>query len=106
MKKGFTLAEMLIALGVMGGILAITIPVAINSGGNQVGPLFKSAFKNTETLVGDLINDVSLYPAGKLTEDTFCNNFFSKLNTVGTVDDTTSTIPDAHNAPTPKGMRW
>jgi prepilin-type N-terminal cleavage/methylation domain-containing protein len=82
MQKGFTLAETLITMAVIGIIMALSIPMAIRSTkDNHV--LFKKAYKTVDNIVNELINDTSLYPNGEFINNTFCNNFFSKLNTIG-----------------------
>jgi len=111
MKKGFTLAELMIVLLIMGVVASLTIPTLLkNVSSNNNRILFKSAYKLVETTVNDEISDISLYPTGTF-DSTFCTNFFSNLNTIGTVNCAASTLPTAStegtpNATTSNGMRW
>ena len=100
MRKGFTLAETLITMAVIGIIMALSIPAVIQST-NDTAPLFKKAYNTVEEVTSELINDTSLYPSGDLSSAAsgtancsatdltngvcFCQNFFAKLNTVGTI---------------------
>jgi prepilin-type N-terminal cleavage/methylation domain-containing protein len=100
MQKGFTLAETLITMAVIGIIMALSIPAVIQST-NDTKPLFKKAYNSVEEVVNELINDTSIYPSGDLSAAAsgttycsatdltnglcFCQNFFSKLNTIGTI---------------------
>ncbi|GEM_PF-1973030 len=119
MKKGFTLAETLITMAIIGIIMALSIPAVIQST-NDTKPLFKKAYNTVEQVVAELLNDVSLYPAGEFSNNTFCNCFFSKLNTIGynyvgnTCANTFASIqiptgpttPNTPNAVTSNAMEW
>ena len=114
MKKGFSTAEMLVAMMIVGLIAALTIPAIKQTNSNAVKTLYKSAYTNVETVVNELINDVSLYKHGQFGNNQFCANFFSKVNTIGytaanctnTFDSTIPPATDAPNAVTTNGMRW
>ena len=86
MKKGFSLGEILIALVIIGVISMMMIPTfkATMKGNNKV--LYKSAFKNVEQSVSDLIMDLSKTPIGEFENAppnyNFCMNFGEKLNTL------------------------
>lgn len=102
MRKGFTLAETLITMAIIGIIMALSIPAVIQNT-NDTKPLFKKAYNSVEEIVNEMINDTSLYPTGDLSAPAsgaglaycsatdltngvcFCKNFFSKLNTIGSV---------------------
>lgn len=85
MQKAFTLSETLITMAIIGVIMALSIPAVIQST-NDTQPLFKKAYNSVETVVTELINDTAVYPSGQFdNSNNFCNNFFSKLNTVGTI---------------------
>jgi len=110
MQKGFTLAETLITMAVIGVIMALSIPAVIQST-NDTTPLFKKAYNSVEEVVSDLINDTTLYPTGEFTDGTFCNNFFSKINTIGyananCVNTFVDAIPGTPVATTTNAMRW
>jgi len=108
MRKGFTLAETLITMAIIGVIMALSIPAVIQST-NDTGPLFKKAYNTVEDIVNELINDTSLYPTGEFGSSGFCTNFFSKLNTVGTVScaEAAVAVPPADpDATTSNAMRW
>ena len=87
MRKAFTLAETLITMAIIGVIMALSIPAVIQST-NDTKPLFKKAYNSVESIVSDLANNTALYPTGDLSlpaSGNFCTNFFSELNTIGTV---------------------
>ncbi|OGI17205.1 MAG: hypothetical protein A2287_09900 [Candidatus Melainabacteria bacterium RIFOXYA12_FULL_32_12] len=109
MKKAFTLTEMLIVITIIGVLAAITTPILLDVFDEQDEKLYESAFKTVESVVSDLISDISLYPAGNFYNADaayFCTNFSNKVNTVGTVDCTGSTVPGDPNFTTSNGMRW
>ena len=63
MKKfGFTLTELLIALGVIGVLAAVLMPVVHNIIPNQNVMMAKRAYYTLQTAVSDLINDPACYP--------------------------------------------
>ncbi len=61
-KKGFTLTELLIALGVIGIIVAILVPIIFNLIPDQSVLMAKRAYYSIQTVVSDLINDEGCYP--------------------------------------------
>jgi len=108
-KKGMSFGEMITALAIMGILSAVTIPLILNSNSKNLKTLYKAAYSNVESVINELINDISLYPTGEFTNNTFCANFFAKVNTIGAVscaNTFTSTIPGSPNATTSNGMRW
>ena len=62
MKKAFTLSELLIAMTVLGILLALMIPAIINTKPDERRMLTKKAYYVTEQVISSLINDPSLYP--------------------------------------------
>ncbi len=107
MKKGLSLGEMLVSLFILGVVSALTIPMITQTISNQNKPLFRSAFNNVNSVVNELINDISIYPSGEFSNSTLCGNFFDKVNTIGTIDCTgPSSAPDTPNAITANGMKW
>ncbi len=108
-KKGMSFGEMLAALMIIGIVAAMSIPVLKNTNIRNLKTLYKAAYNNLETVINELINDISIYPSGEFTNNTFCANFFAKVNTIGGVSCSnafTSTIPGSPNAITSNGMRW
>lgn len=112
MKNGFTLAEVLVSLVVIGAIVMIALPI-LNMSANQDNILYKSAYRTTEKAVFSLTQDTALYPTGDLSfpaapPNTFCQDFVTKLNPVGTVNCLTdaSLASGIPSFTTTNGMRW
>ncbi len=102
-KKGFTLAEVMIALGIMGVIAAVTIPAMVKLRPNTTAIMFRKTYYTLEKAVSDLITDDVLYPEldkGNVTingatvadqplgfasdaVNVFCGNLVGELKTVG-----------------------
>ena len=61
-KKGFTLTELLIALAVIGVLIAILMPVIMNIMPNQKVMMAKRANYTIESVVSNLLNDSACYP--------------------------------------------
>lgn len=61
-RKAFTLTELLIALGVIGVLTAIIMPIVFNLAPDQNALMAKRAFFTTETVISDLLNDNYCYP--------------------------------------------
>lgn len=60
--KGFTLTELMIALAVIGIIVAIVTPTIMKTRPNKNKMMIKKTFYTTEQIVSTLINDTRLYP--------------------------------------------
>lgn len=60
--RAFTLTELLIALGVVGVLLAILMPVIFNILPDQNALMAKRAYYTVQTIVSELINDEGCYP--------------------------------------------
>jgi len=60
--KAITLTELLIALAVVGILIAILLPVINNIMPDQNALMAKRAYYAVQTIVGDLINDEACYP--------------------------------------------
>lgn len=61
-RNAFTLTELLIALGVIGILTAIIMPIVFNLMPNHNALMAKRAFYTTETVISDLLNDNYCYP--------------------------------------------
>ena len=59
--KGFTLTELMVALAVIGIIVAIVTPTIMRTRPNKNKMMIKKAYYTTENIVNSLINDTSLY---------------------------------------------
>ena len=73
-KNGFTLTELLIALAVIGILIAILIPVIRNIMPNQKVLMAKRARYTIESIVSNLLNDSACYP-DEDENDGFDNGF-------------------------------
>lgn len=60
-KKGFTLAETLISLTIIGVIAALTMPGLLNSRPNKSKAMFLKAYNTLTTQIVDILSDPSLY---------------------------------------------
>jgi len=61
-RTAFTLTELLIALGVIGVLTAIVMPIVFSLAPDQNALMAKRAFYTTETVISDLLNDSYCYP--------------------------------------------
>lgn len=61
-NNAFTLTELLVALGVIGILCAILLPVIFNILPNQNTLMAKRAYYMTQTVIADLLNDEGCYP--------------------------------------------
>lgn len=61
-NKAFTLTELLVALGVIGILCAILLPVIFNLLPNQNTIMAKRAYYLVQTVIADMINDEACYP--------------------------------------------
>lgn len=70
-KKGFTLAEILITLGIVGVVAALTAPALVqNAGSAQIGPKLAKAVSTFETANENLLTDLNVTSVYKIgTED-------------------------------------
>ena len=64
-KNGFTIAEMLICLGIISVVVAIMIPAVMSKKPNKNRSLFRKAYYNFERAVYELVNDESVFPSHK-----------------------------------------
>lgn len=101
MKKGFTLAETLITLILIGVLATITLPIIKRYSPNKPHLLFRKVYYTASNIISELVNDYEIYPeiAGGVgylanTEEIpyqggnyggvtkFCELFLSRLNTI------------------------
>ncbi len=60
--KGFTLTELMVALAVIGILVAVVTPAIMKTRPNKNKMMVKKTFYTTEQIVANLINDARLYP--------------------------------------------
>ena len=60
--KGFTLTELIVALAVIGVLVAVVTPAIMKTRPNKNKMMVKKTFYTTEQIVSSLINDDRLYP--------------------------------------------
>lgn len=63
--KGFTLAEIMIALTLLGVLSAIVIPQVVMNAPDSNRLLLKKAYYNLSKAISDLINDEAVYPSNQ-----------------------------------------
>lgn len=99
--KGFTLAEVLISLTVIGILAAILTPVLQNAIPDQNISLFRKAYNTVVTAVSDLINDEQNYPSSAVDTTTIppTPKGFNNLNIAGTLVPATLTATDGSSYP-------
>jgi len=60
--KGFTLTELMVALAVVGIIVAVITPILVKTRPNKNKMMVKKSFYTTEHIVNGIINDENIYP--------------------------------------------
>lgn len=92
MKKdnAFTLAEVMIALVVLGVIMALVLPVIMDAMPNKDKMMIKKAYYTTENVIHDLINDSNLYP----DNSNFCNTRYDSSGNA--IEGTGPTNPECY----------
>lgn len=70
LNNAFTLTELLVALGVIGILCAILLPVIFNLLPNRNTLMAKRAYYAVQTIVADMINDEACYPDLTSVKDT------------------------------------
>lgn len=60
--KGFTLSEVMVALAVIGVLVAVVTPAIMKTKPNKNKMMVKKTFYSVEQIVSSLINDAKLYP--------------------------------------------
>ena len=79
-KTGFTISELLIALGVVAVLTAVLMPVIHGLIPDQNTLMAKRAFYTTETIIGNMINDSGCYPPSMSYDGFDDGNGYSKCN--------------------------
>ena len=77
-KSGFTLAEILITLAVIGILATILLPAVKHTQPNKELVMVKKSYYNVSRIVGELINDEDLYPEN----DNNANSGFANVSIV------------------------
>ncbi len=60
--KGFTLSELMVALAVIGILVAVVTPAIVKNRPNKNKMMIKKSFYTIEQVVNSLVNDESVYP--------------------------------------------
>ena len=94
MKRGFTLSELMIAMAVLGILLALVIPIIANTRPDEFKMLTKKAYFVTEQIVSSLINDPQLYPDSTM----YCTDEESGGTCYYGFDDVSSVAYNGHTA--------
>lgn len=104
MRHGFTLAELLVTLTITGVIVYLSIPI-FSGLAVDYKKLYSSSFNTVDKIVNELIFDLQSFPTGVL-DNSFCPFYVAKINTIGTTDCNTSTVPGTPNFVSSNGARW
>lgn len=97
MKKGFTLAEVMLVLSIIGVLVALMIPVLDKTRPDETTLKYRKAFFAIEQGIRNILNDAKLYESGDLRapgnsstadEDGNCSEGQIKLNGVCYTQDT------------------
>lgn len=104
-KKGFTLSEVMVTLGILGVLAAFLVPAIMQTTPDNNRVMFKKAYSILEQSVSQMINDDKNYPSDQvnssypniqrgfnytskdasITTNKFCYFLSDRLNTVGTI---------------------
>lgn len=111
-KFGFSLAEVLVTMGLLGVLTSMLIPVLHSVQPNQNKILLRKGYQVVERTVNLMINDDALYPDDDAFANStygggqkFCQNFQDALNMVSYGTCPTSGGP-AYIGSTPDGIDW
>ncbi len=112
MKKAFTLSEVLIALVVIGVVIAITIPILNKSRPDKDHAIYRKATFSINSALANIMeeNIVKKSPdlmAGEyMSESSFCELFSENLNTTGSINCTSTSSYSSPNFITTDGIRF
>lgn len=65
-KKGFTLAEVMVTLGLLGVLAAVLVPAVTKVTPNSSKVMFKKTYYTLEKVIGSMINDEANYPSSQV----------------------------------------
>lgn len=99
MKKGHTLAEILVLLAIVGIVMGCLIPMVFSIKSNANAKLYYAAYKALMRASSQINGSIPF-------DSNFCNTMANNFNTVGTVNCTTSSYPNTPNFQTSNGMKW
>ncbi len=111
MKKGFTLAEVLITMIVLGIIMAISIPLLMNSKPSKDAMMYKKAIYNIQAAMVNVMNDpmsslsTEYWADPEVTDSGFCEAFENSLNTLGEANCSGTSTYDKPNLTTSDGIK-
>lgn len=109
-KKGFSLPEVLIAIGIIGILAIILIPQMSKTNPSKNKVIFRKAYNTLAQIVANMINDDVAYPATQFdgtvprgfnytvsteSNNKFCTLLANQLNTVGDANCPADTVPAA-----------
>lgn len=104
-KRGFTLAEMLIVLAIVGIVVTIIMPVIRDLIPDEAEARGKKAYNTLSNVVESLVNDYDIYQDGILgkkangetsPETYFCQQFSEKVNTSGSISCDSGKVSTQH----------
>lgn len=123
-KPGFTLAEIMVAIGVLGVLSAMLIPTIAKIAPDKNKVMFKKAYYTLERAADNMINDDNNYPSNAIdtlanvirgfnyttattnTSNKFCYFLSDELNTVGTVSCPATNATGTGTFTTTDGIKW
>ncbi len=117
MKKGFTLAEVLVTLTILGVVMAVTIPVLNNVSPDKDPIFYKKGSQSIQAALNKIMNmkeveevtddnGINYYLAGLTSESRFCELFAETLNISGKSSCNESSSYNSPNFITTDGIRF
>lgn len=112
MKKGYTLAEVLITLVLLGVVMAITIPVLNSTKPNKDETTYKKALYNVQAAMIEAMQRPEAYASEKgwadpdIDSSSFCEALGDALNTTGTINCSGGSSYDNPNFTTSDGIKF
>lgn len=122
-RKGFTLAEVMVVLGILGILAAFLVPAIFQTAPDNNKVMFKKAYYTLEQAISKMINDDNSYPSevsgiergfnytgvkANNTNNKFCYYLADELNTVEAVTCPTNDASPVTNGyfTTTDGVAW